>query len=50
MYVGEKIGYSEVCLMKKELYAVTLLQDFARTIGIPNRLKRDNAKTQTGKK
>ena len=35
---------------KKENHVVTSLQDFARTVGVPSTVKRDNFKTQTGEK
>ena len=35
---------------KKESHAVKPLQNFVRTIGTPNVVKKDNSKTQTGGK
>ena len=36
--------------IKEESHIVTSLQDFVRTIGIPNVMKRDNFKTQRSEK
>ena len=46
--IGEKSGYWEAYPLKKELHVVTSLQDFVRTIGMPNAIKRDNSRVQAG--
>ena len=50
IFLGKNTDLMYVQPMKKESHSYIALQDFSRTVGIPNTIKTDNAKTETGER
>ena len=50
LFIGKNSDYMYVKPLRTESHSFTALQDFGRQVGIPNELKTDNAKTETGRK
>ena len=48
IFLGEKSDFMYVQPLKKESHAFTALQDFSRRVGLPSKIKTDNAKTEVG--
>lgn len=48
IFFGEKSDYMYVQPLKRESHAFNALQDFGRKIGLPTKIKTDNAKTEIG--
>ena len=50
LFIGKETDYMYVQPLRTESHSFSALQDFGRQVGIPQELKTDNAKTETGKK
>ena len=50
LFIGRKTDYMSVHPLRTESHNHIALQDFGRNIGIPNRIKTDNAKSEIGSK
>ena len=50
IFFGEHSDYMYVHPLKRESHAINALEDFGRKIGLPSKIKTDNAKTEVGEK
>ena len=50
LFIGKETDYMYVQPLRTESHSFSALQDFGCQVGIPQELKTDNAKTETGKK